>query len=271
MRAFASALAISLALAACAAPPVATPAAGDGPARRVASLNLCTDELLLLLAEPEQIGSLTHLAAQSAESPLAGRAAPYAGNDGTLTDVVSIRPDLVLTMGGGGDKMRIAERLGIRLLDVPFPETLDDVMASIRIVAVALGQEARGEALIARIEALRRSSPRDPIDAMWIGIGGRTIVAQGLGAEWMALAGYRQRDLGETQIRLEQMLVDPPAVLLRSDYRDGQYSRGQAWLTHPLARARAGSRDVATDGRLWLCAGPLMAGEVERLRRERAE
>ena len=31
--------------------------------RRVASLNLCTDELLLLLAAPEQIASVTHLAA----------------------------------------------------------------------------------------------------------------------------------------------------------------------------------------------------------------
>lgn len=269
MRAFASALATSLALAACAAPPAAPPAAGEGPARRLVSLNLCTDELVLLLAEPEQIGSLSHLAAQSAESPLAEQAAPYPGNDGTLADVVAVRPDLVLTMGGSGDKMRIADRLGIRLIDVPFPETIDDVITSIRTVASALGQEGRGEALIARIEALRRSAPEHAVDAMWIGTGGRTIGAQGLGAQWMALAGYRQRDLGETQVRLEQMLVHPPAVLLRSDYRDGQYSRGQTWLEHPLARARAASRDVATDGRLWLCAGPLMAGEVERLRRER--
>lgn len=269
MRAFACALAISLAAAGCAATPVAPAAAGDGPARRVASLNLCTDELLLLLAGPEQIVSLTHLAAQPAESALAVRARPFAGNDGSLTAVVAAQPDLVLTMGGGGDRMRIAERLGIRLLDLPFPETIDDVIASIRIVAAALGQEARGEAMVARIEALKQSLPAAPVDTLWIGTGGRTLGAQGLGAEWMALAGYRQRDLGEGQVRLEQMLVDSPDVLLRSDYRNGQYSRGQAWLEHPLARARTQSRDIATDGRLWLCSGPLMIGEVERLRVER--
>ena len=39
-------------------------------AARVASLNLCTDELLLLLAAPEQIVSVTHLAQQPAETPL---------------------------------------------------------------------------------------------------------------------------------------------------------------------------------------------------------
>ena len=58
MRVFASLLAISLALAA---------PAGAEP-RRVASLNLCTDELLLLIAAPGQIVSVTHLARQKADS-----------------------------------------------------------------------------------------------------------------------------------------------------------------------------------------------------------
>ncbi|HEY0113800.1 MAG TPA: hypothetical protein VGB59_11735, partial [Allosphingosinicella sp.] len=62
MRAFAFASAISLALLAGAAKPA--------PPARVASLNLCTDELLLLLAEPRQIVSVTHLAQQEAETPL---------------------------------------------------------------------------------------------------------------------------------------------------------------------------------------------------------
>lgn len=271
MRAFAFALAISLALAGCAAPPAAVPVAGDGPARRAASLNLCTDELLLLLAAPEQIVSLTHLAARPAESPLAEQARLYPANDGTLADAVTTRPDLVLTMGGGGDRLRIAGRLGIRLVDLPFPQSIDDVMASIRTVAAALGREPQGERLIERIEAVRRTRPAEAIDAMWIGGGGRTVAADGLEAEWMGLAGYRQRAVGGHQVRLEELLVDPPAVLLRSDYRGGQYSRGQAWLEHPLARARTGSRDIVTDGRLWTCMGPLLIGEVERLREARAQ
>jgi iron complex transport system substrate-binding protein len=61
MRVFASLLAASLAL-------LAGVAAEAAP-RRVASLNLCTDELLLL-ARPEQIASVTHLSQQEAETPL---------------------------------------------------------------------------------------------------------------------------------------------------------------------------------------------------------
>ena len=58
-------------------------------------------------------------------------------------------------------------------------------------------------------------------------------------------------------------------MLLRSDYRQDQYSRGQAWLAHPLAGARGASREVVTDGRRWTCMGPLLIEEIERLRRER--
>jgi hypothetical protein len=94
--------------------------------------------------------------------------------------------------------------------------------------------------------------------------------AQSLAAQWMALAGLRQRRVAGERIGLEELLVRPPAVLLRSDYRSGQYSGEQRWLAHPLASNRRGGRTIATDGRMWTCMGPLLAGEVERLRRETA-
>ena len=103
MRAFAFVSAISLLLA---------PAAADAAPARVASLNLCTDELLLLLAEPRQIASVTHLGRNPAETPLWASARRYRSNDGSLVSVVGLRPDLVLTMGGGArDRVAIAGRL----------------------------------------------------------------------------------------------------------------------------------------------------------------
>jgi iron complex transport system substrate-binding protein len=86
----------------------------------------------------------------------------------------------------------------------------------------------------------------------------------------MALAGLRQRPLTGDRVSLEQLLVRPPAVLLRSNYRAGQYSGEQRWLRHPLAQAEGRSRTVMTDGRLWNCMGPLMVGEVRRLKAELA-
>jgi iron complex transport system substrate-binding protein len=259
MRVFASLSGISLALA---APAAAAP-------RRVASLNLCTDELVLALAAPRQIASVTYLAQQPAETPLWRQARLYPRNDGSLLSVAGLRPDLVVTMGGGGaDRLRIADRLGIRTLDLPFAQSLGDVARSVRRLASALGREQAGAALLRRMAAMISGAPHRRRDAIWLGGGGRTVAASGLEAQWMALAGLAQRAMPGDRVPLETLIVRPPAILLRSDYRDGQYSAGQRWLSHPAARLARGARTVPTDGRLWTCMGPLLIDEIYRLRRE---
>lgn len=259
MRAFAFALASSLALAA---------PAEAAPPRRAASLNLCTDELLLMLADPRQIVSVTHLAQKREETPLWKRARRYRSNDGSLVSVAGLKPDLVLTMGGGArDRVRIAERLGIRTLDLPFPQRLGDIKASIGKVAAALGRAEAGRRLVEGIGRLERTAPAGSLETIWLGGGGRTVPAKGLAADWMRLAGLRQRAVQGDRVSLEQLLVKPPLLLLRSDYRTGQYSGEQRWLSHPLAERTRRSRTLLTDGRPWTCMGPAMVGEIVRLRK----
>jgi iron complex transport system substrate-binding protein len=261
MRVFASLLAAS-ALLLGAAPAEAAP-------RRVASLNLCTDELLLLLAAPGQIASVTHLAQQEAETPLWREAGRYPRNDGSLLSVVELRPDLIVTMGGGTrDRLGIAARLVIPTLDLVFAQNLGEVGENVRRLAAALGRPEAGAAMLRRMNALIRSRPPLAVDTIWLGGGGRTVTATGLEAQWMALAGLRQRPLQGDRVPLETLIASPPALLLRSDYRAGQYSNGQRWLAHPAARLAAGVRTVPTDGRRWTCLGPLLIQEIERLRRE---
>jgi iron complex transport system substrate-binding protein len=236
---------------------------------KVASLNLCTDELLLTLAAPDQIVSVTHLAHKPQETTLWRQARRYPRNDGSLLSVVGRKPDLVVTMGSGArDRARIAQRLGIRVLDLPFPQRLADVEHAIAALARALGRGDAGRSWLARLDALKRTQPRRMPDTIWLGGGGRSVQATGLAADWMRLAGFRQRALRGDRVSLEQLLVGPPAVLLRSDYRSGQYSGEQRWLMHPLAKATGRVRSIPTDGRAWTCMGPPMIDEVRRLRRQ---
>jgi iron complex transport system substrate-binding protein len=259
MRAFACISAVSLALA---------PAAGAAPPQRVASLNLCTDELLLLIADPRQIASVTHLAQNKAETPLWRMARRFEMNDGSLLSVAARKPDLIITMGGGiRDRSGIAGRLGIKLLDLPFPQSLDDVDRSVSQVAKALGRGERGSQIRRRISLLRQAQPASRLDSIWLSGGGQSLGAQSLGAEWMRLAGLRQRPLKGDRVSLEAVLVRPPSMLVRSDYRSGQASANARWLAHPLARRALERRSVRTDGRVWTCMGPLMVPEIERLRR----
>ena len=233
---------------------------------RAASLNLCTDEYLLLLARPGEVVSVSRLAQDPAESPLWRRARVYPANRGAIEQVIARRPTLLLTMGGGGRSTgAIAARLGMKVLGLPYPASIDEVAANMHIVAEALGDRHRADAWVARLNALR-AAHRLTKDAIWVSGGGTSLASGSPGAAWMALAGLKQRRLAGGRADLETLLVRPPAVLVRSDYRRGQMSQGARWFDHPIVK-RLAARTVATDGRAWTCAGPLMLDEVERLRR----
>lgn len=231
---------------------------------RVASLNLCSDEYLLLLAGPGEVASVSRLSKDRADSPLWRRARAVPGNGGRLEQVLGARPILVLTMGGGGRSTgEIARRMGMRVVDLPFPADVAGVEANMVRVARALGDVRRADPWRSRLARLRATQGARR-EALYLGGGGVSLSPGSLGAEWMRLAGLEQRLVPGGRVTLEQMAARPPAILLRSTYRRGEVSLGQRWLDHPLAR-RAG-RTVATDGRPWLCTGPLMPFEIERLR-----
>lgn len=232
---------------------------------RVASLNMCADEYLLLLARPAEVASVSRLSRDPSDSSLWRSGRRFPGNRGDLESALPSRPDLLLTMGGGGRAtISIARRMGLKTLDLPFPATIDDVERNLDRVAAALGDIRRAIPWRRTLAALRRSQ-RSPADAIFLGAGGNSVAATSLEAQWMRLAGLRQRALPGGRASLELLATRPPAVLLRSSYRGNERSLGQSWLDHPLARPRQ-SRTLVTDGRLWTCAGPLMVHEIARLR-----
>ncbi len=254
MRVFAFALAISFAGA------QATWAANPA---RVASLNLCTDELLLALAAPGQISSLTHLSHDRRESAYWRMAKPYPANSGTILSVAKDKPDLIVTMGGGGrNGGALASAIGARFVDIPFPATVADVERGVSTLAEALGRERQGAALKARIRQTLRTTPRAQLAAVFVGSAGRSMAPTGAGAEWMAAAGYRQIALAGDRISRETLLRSPPLTLVVSNYRVDQYSRSDLV---PVARAR--DNRVVTEGRRWTCMGPSLIPEILRLRR----
>lgn len=268
MRAFACCLAASLALAACAAPASRDAMPGEQP-RRVVSLNLCTDELLLLLAEPRQIVSVSHLSQSPYETALWRSARRHPANDGTLESVVAKRPTLILSMGGSGTaRQAIAARFGARLVEIPYASTPGEAVRQAEQVAAMLG---RPRAAVPYRAWLRRlEATRPPLEqGAFLGGGGLSLPPTGLGGSWLALAGFRQPLLGNGRLTLEQLATKPPKWLIRSNYRDSQQSRSSAFLRHPLV-TRLAARTLVTDGRPWTCGGLPMLAEVTRLRRLRA-
>lgn len=258
MGAFAFATAISLAVS-------GMEASATGS---VVSLNLCTDELVLLLARPEQIRSVSYLSHAPEESVLWRRARRYRGNDGSMLAAAAMRPSLIVTMGSAGrDRARLAAAVGARLVVLPYANGLADVMSGVRLIGRATGRTARAERIVAAIAAAAASAPRNRRDAIMVDGAGGATSATGVNADWLRLAGLEPRPMRGDRPGIEALLASPPAVLVQSRYRPGQMSGATRWLRHPASRRLKVERTLATDGRRWLCGGPTLLPEILRLRR----
>ena len=163
------------------------PASALLAAASIASLNLCTDEYLLLLARPQEIASVSFLSQDPLESPLWKEAQRHPPNRGSLEEVLGRRPKLVLTMGGGGRATSlIARRLGIGAVDLRPVSALDDVAFNFRAVAAALDEPGRAKPWLARLARLR-AAPSSTRDAIWLGGAARALpcrLSEPTGCAW---------------------------------------------------------------------------------------
>lgn len=238
---------------------------------RVVSLNLCTDEYLLALAAPEQIVSISHLGHNRHENRWYEKGHRFGTNAGTLESVAAQRPDLIVTMAGlSRDRSGLAGSLEARLLALPFPVRVEDVATNIITLARALGRPRAADVWLTRLQQLRTTAPVRLRDATHVTSEGLTIAPDGLGANWLKLAGLRQRAANGNRITSELLLTMSPRLLVHSRYRPGQMARSQQWPGLRIVRGRPGWQVIETDGRPWLCGGPPMIEEILRLRRELA-
>lgn len=131
----------------------ASPAAAEAP-RRVVSINLCTDELALLLAQPGQLVSVSALVRDPVESSYAALAAGIAENRGTAEEIIPLRPDLILA-GTYTTRTTVGllKAMGWNVLEVAPAANLTESKAVIRQVAAALGTRDRAEAMISEMDA----------------------------------------------------------------------------------------------------------------------
>ena len=65
-------------------------------APRIASINVCTDQLLLALADPQQILGLSPYSRDAVRSWAAKDAAKYPRLSGEAEDILVLKPDLVV-------------------------------------------------------------------------------------------------------------------------------------------------------------------------------
>lgn len=271
-----------LLLAGCARAAQAPQARDSGAPMRIVSMNPCVDAVLRDVAEPGQIAAISRYShdPRATSVPL-GWALRYPANNGSAEDVIAARPDLVIS-GPHVAVQTIAalKRLGIPLMQVTVPETIDENKAQIAAIAARIGRVGAGQALNARIDAeLARSR--------WTGTDASALIWQGSGLvpgkgtlanELLAHTGFRnvspELGLGQWDILpLEGLFLNPPLVLLagRADMGAGSGDANRM-LSHPALR-KAGKRFRIEDypSNLLHCGGPVILKSLARLASVRRE
>jgi len=122
---------------------------------RVVSQTVGTDEFLLALAEPSEIAALSQIADDPNYSAVANEARKYpklvVGGD--AESILKFSPTLVLFANYSRNEL-IQQVRGAHVKVIVFDhyDTLEDAYADLRLLAQAIGKEARAEKLIAQCE-----------------------------------------------------------------------------------------------------------------------
>lgn len=238
----------------------------------IVSLNPCTDAILAEVSAPGQLLAISHYSHDPAATsmPLA-EARRFAATGGTVEEVLALDPAVVVADSFLPPATRAAfERLGIRVETFGIASTIDQSLTQVRELAALAGQEPEGKALAARIasawDAAAHDGPRVPT-LLWqqggIVPGPDSLVAEMLEHSGLALHSAA-RGLGQgAYLPLEQVLADPPALLLAAS--------NERALTHPALAGIPGMQRATYDPALLYCGGPSIIGALDRLSQVRRQ
>ena len=249
-------------------------ASADQKPERIVSTHLCTDQLLLLIADPDRIASLSIFASNPSMSMMAESAQPYPVNHGLAEELIVLNPDLILTSQFGSPNVLLLQRLGYRILNIPVALTIDDIRSNILVIADAIGERDRAENLIRefnhRIE-LRRVAEHEPRPMIVMyQPNGYTFGDQTLRSQIIEYAGFKnlavKLGLSNTQhLPLEILITSRiDALMVETDYDHAALAHELP--NHPaIQSAFADVPRVDVPGKMWICGTTFVTDALEHL------
>jgi iron complex transport system substrate-binding protein len=261
------------ALASAAALLVAGSADAEAPTR-VVSINLCTDQLAMLLADEGQLLSVSHIAFDPLASPMVEAAAGYEKNHGQAEEIFAMRPDLVLA-GVYSDPYTVGllRRLGVDVVQFPLETDFDGIRANMLKMGEVLGQVDAAQRLVAQFDAdlaALGSNGEERPSALLHYANNYTSGDKSLAHQILLAAGFANAttEAGITvagSVPLERLVLLMPDLVISGQPYPGA-SRAEEVLDHPALRVLQQKQSGATlTDAEWVCGTPFVLRAVARL------
>ena len=249
---------------------------------RIASMNVCTDQLLVSLADPGQILGLSRFSRDAWQSFVADDARRYPALSGGAEDILVLKPDIVVaSLFDKRSTRELLKQNGLRLVELAVPRNLDEVKAQIRQMGEITGHRDRAAAAIARLDAAlaraRQAGAERHYSVLPLSRRGFVAGSDSLISSLLTETGLFNAadDLGVGSggfASLEAIVSLRPDFLVVSEAGDRAEDEGRAFLLHPaLERFYPPQRRILIPERLTVCGGVMLADAldllVEELRR----
>jgi iron complex transport system substrate-binding protein len=234
--------------------------------KRVVSMNVCTDQMAMMIAAVGQLHSVSYLAADPGTSVLAGEAGRYVVNHGLAEEIFLMQPDLVIA-GTFSTRATVGllRRLGFRVEEFAPEATLDDVRANLRRMGEILGREERAAELVAQLDVGLKLAGERQVPRRRVAIYSANSFTSGPGSLIDAIILAAGLDniagqlgiVGSAQLPLETLVLSKPDLMIVGDRGYDTPALAQQNFVHPAFRAVATPEKlVPLLGRLTICGGP---------------
>ncbi|MET0606963.1 MAG: ABC transporter substrate-binding protein [Beijerinckiaceae bacterium] len=245
------------------------------PPKRVASINLCTDQLLLAMGDPSQIAGLSPYARDLSRSFLARQAASFQILSGFAEDVLALGPDLVVSSAfsrrATNDMLRAR---GVRVEEFGVVVSIEAAKRDIARFGELIGHrdkaDRRIEAIDSALARARSAAKASGASALAIQRRGWVSGEKSLTSSLLDAVGLRnaaEAGLGEGALMsLEAIVALQPDFLIVT--RDDRFAedQGRALLLHPaIAKRYPRERIIVLPEALTVCGGPELADALDRL------
>ncbi|MDR7222822.1 ABC transporter substrate-binding protein [Aminobacter aminovorans] len=254
------------------------PAAAEPP-ERVVSMNVCTDQLAILVAGEGQLHSVSYLASDPNTSVLADRAKGLAVNHGLAEEVFLMQPDLVLA-GTYTTRTTVAllRRLGIRVEEFAPDSSIADIRTNILRMGEVLERRERAAELVAELDrgvaelgeggASHKTVATYYANSYTSGAG--TLVDEIVKLSGLVNVADKLGLSGTARLPLEMLVLSKPDLVTGGSEDYGAPALAQENFVHPAYRAVAEQgRAVAVPSRYTICGAPFTL-EAARLLRDAA-
>jgi iron complex transport system substrate-binding protein len=243
---------------------------------RIASMNVCTDQLLLTLADPEQILGLSRYSRDRFQSWAADDARRYRILSGGAEDILVLKPDVVVA--SLFDKRATRELLqekGLHLAEFDVPRSLDEAKDQIRRMGEITGHPNRARAEIAKLDAAiararaavahKRARVLPLSRRGWVS-GNESLLSSLLTETGLFNAAAELGVAFGGFASLESIVNLKPDFIVVSEANDRAEDDGRAFLLHPaLERFYPPSKRIVIPDRLTVCGGVMLADALDVL------